>query len=648
MELALVTTFVLSVGAGFIIFLAAGFALIKDDQVGILIKKMFGKKMKEGQIISRQGEIGIQADILMPGLYWRIPIIYKIQKVPVTVINPGEIGCVESVDGNPISPGRLLGDEVGCNSFQDAKLFLDNGGKRGPQVGILLPGTYRINTEVFSITKKPAISISNEKVGVVVALDGITLPPGYIIAPKTSETATAEHQKARPHNFFQNGQAFLDSGGYRGPQLDTLQPGEYYINPLLFNIEERNITDVPPGYVVVVRSNVGKELEKSSDVPAEASLSPDLRQPVHEMVEVVLVTDRNRRGIWREPIAPGRYNINPYAFTRYFVPTSAVTIDWASRSEIREDPSKWDGPTVAKDERGKKPLERQKELIEKDRATEFFKFSQLKVTSKDGFQLEVDVRMVIRIRPENASFVIARFGSVANLIEQIVHPLIDSSFRNKAGEKKAIDFVQSRTTLQQEALERARQEFGQYHVEAQNLLIAYIDVDKSLLDTQTKKEIAVQQQQQYQQEAAAEQERIQVQERKARADKQADVVAAKLSIDIATDKAEAVRKEAEGIRDATKTKADGNAYEQREVGKGTADAFKFQSDVIGPARLALLRVLEQVATGKVKITPDVFVSGADGQNGNLFSAWLATMLQSDKATKKPTEKETAVSSVKES
>ena len=642
------TVLIAILGVVILYFIVAGFALIKDDQVGILIKKMFGRKMKEGQIISREGEIGIQANILMPGLYWRIPIIWKIKKVSVTVINPGEIGCVESVDGYPISPGRLLGDEVECNSFQDAKKFLDNGGRRGPQVGILLPGTYRINTEVFSVTKKPAISISNEKVGVVVAMDGIPLPSGFVIAPKPCETATKEYPEARQHNFFQNGQAFLNSGGYRGPQLETLQPGEYYINPLLFSVEERNITDVPPGYVVVVRSNIGKELEKSSAVPAETSLSPDLKQPIHEVSEVMLVTDRNKRGIWREPIAPGRYNINPYALTRYFVPTSAVTIDWASRSEVREDSSRWNGPIVAEDEKRRKPIERQKELIEKDRATEFFKFSQLKVTSKDGFQLEVDVRMVIRIRPENASFVIARFGSVANLIEQIVHPLIDSSFRNKAGEKKAIDFVQSRTTLQQEALERARQEFGQYHVEAQNLLIAYIDVDKSLLDTQTKKEIAVQQQQQYQQEAAAEQERIQVQERKARADKQADVVAAKLSIDIATDKAEAVRKEAEGIRDATKTKADGSAYEQREVGKGTADAFKFQSDVIGPARLALLRVLEQVASGKVKITPDVFVSGADGQNGNLFSAWLATMLQSDKVIKKQAEKESVASSTKES
>ena len=99
----------------------------------------------------------------------------------------------------------------------------------------------------------------------------------------------------------------------------------------------------------------------------------------------------------------------------------------------------------------------------------------------DGFQLDVNVRMVIRVKPENAAFIIARFGSVDNLIDQIVHPLIDSSFRNKAGEKKAIDFFQSRTILQAEALAHARSVFEEYNVEAQNLLVAYINIPESLL-----------------------------------------------------------------------------------------------------------------------------------------------------------------------
>ncbi|MBI4334629.1 MAG: hypothetical protein HY673_25525 [Chloroflexi bacterium] len=161
-------------------FWIKGLALIKDDEVGILNKKMFGKKMPEGQIVARQGEIGIQADILMPGLYWRNPIAWKIEKVEVTDVDPDEVGIVESIDGVPIPTGRFLGDEVACNSYQDASRFLERGGMKGPNVAILRPGTYRINTRVFNITKQPVTDIPKETVGVVVALDGVPLPSGYI------------------------------------------------------------------------------------------------------------------------------------------------------------------------------------------------------------------------------------------------------------------------------------------------------------------------------------------------------------------------------------------------------------------------------------------------------------------------------------
>lgn len=602
------------------IFIVKGLALIHDDEVGILTKKMFGRKLPQGRIISREGEIGVQADIVMPRLLWRNPITWKIEKAPVVEIKPGEVGIVESIDGDPLPVGRLLGDAVECNSYQDAKKFLENGGKKGPQVEILRPGTYRINLKVFNVTKQPAIAIDEEKIGVVVAQDGTPLQPGFIIAPKPKDDET------KPiHNFFQNGQAFINSGGSRGPQLDTLQPGEYYVNPLLFNVKISDIAEVPPGYVAVLRSNIGAELgsEERQRLPGKVPREPGFEQPIHERDEVVLTTDKNQRGIWKNPIAPGKYNLNPLAFTAYPVPTSAVTIDWAAGAELRAE-HRIEGTmkNVVMGLAAKRPTS---EDVDSEKAKEFFKFSQLRVTSKDGFQLDVDVRMIIRIEPQNAPFVIARFGSVANLIEQIVHPLIDSSFRNNAGEKKAIEFVQERSKLQHEALLKAREEFERYHVEAQNLLIAYIALDQNLLRTQTEKEIAVQQQEQYKQQANAEEQRIAVQEKKARADKQPEVIAAKLSIDIATDKAQSARREAEGIRDATKTKADGESYQKEMVGKAIAKAYNAQAEVIGRGNLAAIQLMEKVSEGQIRITPDFLVTG-EGTTGNLFNAWLAQMV----------------------
>ena len=42
--------------------LAPGLKLIGDYEVGILTKKMFGRKMPQGQVVARSGEIGVQAD----------------------------------------------------------------------------------------------------------------------------------------------------------------------------------------------------------------------------------------------------------------------------------------------------------------------------------------------------------------------------------------------------------------------------------------------------------------------------------------------------------------------------------------------------------------------------------------------------------
>ena len=598
-----------------LLIILKGFCLIGAHEVGILTKNMFGKKMPAGQIIARHGEIGVQASTLMPGLYWRMPVIWSFTKVPVVTVDIASIGIAESIDGEPLPKGRVLADEVECNQFQDAEMFLANHGKKGPQVGILRPGTYRINSKLFNITKAPALKIRENTIGVAVAKDGIPLPMGYVIAPKSLNHDGTEAD----HKAYQNGQLFIDSKGYRGPQLDTLQPGIYFINPNLFDIKVEDVAEVLPGYVAVIRSNVGLELERSLVGPEQAAKEGRLGGPIHEDVEKILITDKYTRGIWREPIAPGKYNLNAIAFTAYQVPTSAVTIDWATEGRIGTEVKGVRSP-------------------ETKAAAVLYSFDPLKVTSKDGFQLEVNVRMVIRIQPGNAAYIIARFGSVANLIDQIVHPLIDSSFRNKAGEKKAIDFFQSRTDLQTEALVHAKDRFAEYNVEAQNLLIAYIDIPKDLLDTQTKKEIANQQQAQYDQEAMAQEKRIAVMEKSSRADKQKDVIDAKLSIDINSDRAEAKVKEADGNRrsvilqaqgtkESTIMVADGNSYKSKIEGDGVAAAYIAQKDAIGQQNVAIIKLVQEIAAGKIQIVPQVLVGGGEGSSsGNLFNTWLAQMI----------------------
>jgi len=634
----------------FFSFGVRGIFRIADNQVGVLTKKFTGKKMPQGQVIARHNQIGIQAQTLVPGLYYRFPLIWGVRRVPITTIEENTVGLLEAIDGKPLPKNRLLGDEVPCNSFQDAEAFLDGGGFKGPQVEILRPGRYRINAMAFNVRINPATVVQSDKVGLITAEDGLPLPSRLVVAPQPLNGREPDGQKdpefpnARPHHYFQDGQAFLDSRGYRGPQLDTLQPGVYYINAMLFNVEVIDIAEIPPGFVAVLRSNVGEDLERPEGVPVATSSMPGFGEKLTHDIETVLTTDKNRRGILMDPIAPGKYNLNTHAYTAFLVPTSAVMIDWASPDRPATPMMSRPSTQPSKDTQVY-PISEDKTLL----GQAYFSFNQLRVTSKDGFQLEVDVRMVIRILPENASFVIARFGTVFNLIQQIVHPLIDASFRNKAGEKGALDFVQSRTQLQQEALAKAKQEFEEYHVEAQNLLISYILVPQNLLDTQTFKQIALQQQAQFQEQARAQEQRIAVAAKQAMADKQPDVISAQLQITINESQAKAAVAQALGQRDATKTVADGTAYQIRITGESQANAYSAQASAIGADRLTAIQLLNLIQEGKARITPDTLViTGGDGDGtAGTLTAYLVTLLQknvgkgsqSDGGSYKPVEHE---------
>ena len=62
--------------------------------------------------------------------------------------------------------------------------------------------------------------IPAQKVGMVTSRDGEPLP-----------SSNMSRKSVAGHKDFQDGAAFLQAGGQRGPQLDFLKPGTYYVNP---------------------------------------------------------------------------------------------------------------------------------------------------------------------------------------------------------------------------------------------------------------------------------------------------------------------------------------------------------------------------------------------------------------------------------
>src|SRR5438093_8472909 len=235
-----------------IILVFAGGMLINvgGQQVGIIERRYFGRTLPEGRVVAMRLEVGVQARVLPPGLHLLFPFIYVVRKTDMLVIGEDEVGLVESIDGLPLEPGHIFARHVKSHdSFQDGEAFLSNGGQKGPQIDILPPGQYRINTYLFTIRNQPAVSIAQGQVGVVNARDGDPISPGRLLA-----------RKVEAHQGFQYGEAFLRAGGQLGPQIEVTLPGRYRINTDLFNVEVRPATIVRANQVGLITANDGAPL----------------------------------------------------------------------------------------------------------------------------------------------------------------------------------------------------------------------------------------------------------------------------------------------------------------------------------------------------------------------------------------------------
>ena len=58
-----------------------------------------------------------------------------------------------------------------------------------------------------------------------------------------------------------------------------------------------------------------------------------------------------------------------------------------------------------------------------------------------------------------------------------------------------------------------------------------------------------------------------------------------------------------------------------------AAAYNSQKDAIGQQNVAIIKLIQEIAAGKIQIVPQILVGGGDGGNsGNLLNAWLAQMM----------------------
>ena len=611
----------------FVLRVFFGMVIVPEDKIGLVTKKfvLFGdnKSLPGNRIIATKGEAGFQAQTLAPGLYWGMWIWqYSVDMTSFTIIPEGKIGLVLSKDGQEIPTGRILARKVLSDNFQDATAFLDNGGQKGRQTAFITTGSYRINTFLFEIVMADQIKIFENMIGIVTALDGEPIPQGQIAGTNVDG-----------HNNFQDFDMFLDKGGNRGLQPQVMLAGSYYINSWAIQIEQNPMTDVMIGYVGVVISYIG---EDGLDVTGEHFKHGN-------------IVSKGQRGVWMEPLGPGKYALNKYTTKLEPVPTTNLVLNWA---DARSESHNLD-----------------------------HNLSTITVRSKDGFPFNLDVSQIIHVPANEAPKVIARFGSMTNLVSQVLEPTIGNYFRNSAQESDVISFLSTRKERQESAKNHIKVVLDEYNVNAVDTLIGDIVPPESLMKTLTDRKIAEEEQKTYQTQKMAQEQRQGMEKETAIADMQKEIVKASQSVEIAQRTADATVKKAEGDAtslklnvnaeaEATKMRANAEAEATKAraaaqaeatkltasaeaerisktglaeaekimaIGKSTAESYQLQVSAMGDDNFTKYKITEEIGKGKIKVIPDVLISGANSTDGGisgLLGMKLMEMMDANATTKK--------------
>ena len=582
-----------------------GTVIVSKDEIGILTKKwvLFGahRELPGGAIVALNGEAGVQADTLAPGIHFGLwAWQYAVVKVPFTTIEKGKIGIVEARDGRPLSSGRVLGRTVECSSFQDARAFLTGGGERGPQIAIIPPGTYRINLAMFQVSMGDVLEVPDNMVGIVTTKDGAPLATGEIAG-----------KEVPGHNSFQDAESFVRNGGHKGLQEQVILSGRYFMNPRFATVEMKPMTEVPIANVGVVIAYVGAEgVDQTGDAFKHGNL-----------------VKRGQKGVWVDPLDPGKYPVNPYTHKVELVPTANIVLNWAT---------------------GKSEAHKLDERL-----------STITVRSSDGFTFNLDVAQIIHVPRNDAPKVIARFGTMANLVTQVLEPTIGNYFRNAAQTSDVIEFLKKRSERQVEAKTAIQAALTEYNVNAIDTLIGDIVPPEALMKTLTDRKIAEQEQVTYKTQQLAEETRKDLQQARAMADTQARVVDAERSVSIAefaaqvqvkqaqgsgqskTINAEAdarvrtISAEAEAKAKTINAEADANvvitvgnadAEKARAVGTAEADVIKMKIESMESGNYAAVQIAQALAVNHVQLVPQI-VAGGGSNGGSLVDVLLANLIR---------------------
>lgn len=621
---------------GLVVIVFPSIRVIGPNEIGLIMKR-FGKRLPGDNPVAFNGEAGYQADLLMPGVRFKLWLFYRVEKYPWVQVPAGEIGVVIAQIGKPLPAGvRSAAYKPEFGNFTNLQAFVQGEGQKGVQRPVVPPGSLLpIHPVAFLIiTKKKVYGLpldpdlqaqmgderelkcesfnlapqqlnivrihpgavtqtqsqhedyqesvggTGDVVGVVTTLEGKPLSSGYIASrlggfqdvdrmekdgkkdPDIIEVLLGDQMAL--HNNYQDYQAFIDAGGEMGLQHDVLRYGAYNLNPFLVKVEIVPMLVVNQGEVAVIKAYVGLSSEDQSGAEFKYGT---LVRPGH-------------RGLWQEPLRTGKYALNPRIYQAEKVPTAILNLNWAKAvSEAHKLDAKLE-PITAK--------------------------------SNEGFVFTIDLQVLIHVPDTQAPRVISMVGTMQNLVNEVLQAAVGNHFRDKLGSMSAVTFIQTRAKVQEEAFAHIKAKLEGYNVETPGVYIQDVILPEALVTVLTTRQIATQEIETFKEQKTAQDQRIAMEKAKGTADMQANLAKSEVTVAIQTNNAKA--REEEGRGEAAFVQQTGTAQAKviQAQGLAKAEAYEKQNEALGQSGTVLVNVATVLSDGKVKIMPDILVTGGSG------------------------------------
>jgi len=486
--------------------------------------------------------------------------LFLVFSTSFVIIDSDKVGHLKKIYlGKSMAPGQII-------AFN---------GQKGPQAKVLPPGfKFKLLINVlYDVEELPIVEVPEGEHGFIVASDGAPLRRGQFLADAWPEDKFDKMLDA---------EYFLRNRGQKGPQLTILPPGKYRLNRFLFKVEFHKATDIPAGFVGVVKANVQETPKwEPADLPLELA-----------GVLAVPLVKRGSVGIWVEPLPPGRYYLNDVAYNVTKVDTRVQTWNYKGGYERRYIDLK-----VTQDGRIEQK-ERSESFTVPAHAADSAIFTRM-----EGWLVPQELRVQVQVEPKDAPFLVASVGNVDAAEDKVVTPAIRSVVRNICAAEKVLSLIDENRPKVEARIEAAVIPEGKKAgVTIKDVRLVDSMVPPELLVARLREQLANQLQETFKRERQAQNQRIETEKARAAADQQPGLVAAEIRVKVA-----------EKDKLAAKLKGEGEKLKLIEIATGQ----KAQVAVLGQQKVMELAVLDKILKAAVENPdivkiPQILVAGTGG------------------------------------